>query len=150
MTLLSAVAGADERSASTPVYVEVLDVGHDLDRECGHLGLDLVRAGTRGLDDHVGDIVDDVDVVARQADHRVGIEAAIEDVVVAGAGSADQQIVAGTADEFVVAGAAEDQVVADAAGDLVVGPCSPTMKLLASEADRLTPPASRLPADRHG
>ena len=73
---------------------------------------DRVGAGVRRLDHHVGDVVDDVGVVAGEADHRVGIEAAVEDVVVAGAGAADQQVVAGAAVEVVVAGAAEDQVVA--------------------------------------
>ena len=80
----------------------------------------MSRAGARGLDDHIGEVVDDVGVVAGEADHRVGIEAAIEDVIVAGAGAADQQIVAGTAGEVVVTGAAEDQVVAAAADDVVV------------------------------
>ena len=91
MTLLSALPVPTNGSASMPVYVEVLDIGHELDGERGHFGLDRVRACACGLDDYVGDIVDDVGVVAGQADHRVGIEAAIEDVVVAGAGAADQQ-----------------------------------------------------------
>ena len=91
----------------------------ELEGERRQLRRDRVGAGARGLDDHVGDVVDDVGVVAGEADHRVGIEAAIEDVVVAGA-AADQQIVAGAAREVVVAGAAEDQVVERAAGDLVI------------------------------
>ena len=115
--VVESVAGADERIGVDAGVFEVLHVGHELDRERGHLGFDRVGAGARGLDHHVGEIVDDVGVVAGQADHRVGIEAAVEQVVVAGARAADQQIVAGAAEEIVVAGPAEDQVVAAAAGD---------------------------------
>ena len=59
---------------------------------------DRVGAGACRFDHHVEQVVDDVGVVAGEADHRVGIEAAIEDVVVAGAGAADQQVVARAAD----------------------------------------------------
>ena len=107
-------------SASNPGVRQVLHVGDELQRVGDHLGLDLVGTRGRCLDDHIGDVVDDVGVVAGQADHRVGIEAAIEHVVVAGARSAYQQVVAGAAAELVVAGTAEDQVVAAAADDLVV------------------------------
>ena len=79
-----------------------------------------VGALTRSFDHHVEQVVDDVGVVARKADHRIGIKPAVEEVVVAGPRSADQQVVAGTASDFVVAGAAEDQVIAETARDLVV------------------------------
>ena len=56
-------------------------------------------------------VIDNIVVVAGETDHRVGAEAAIEQIVVSGAGAADQEVVAVAAEEVVVAGAAEDQVV---------------------------------------
>ena len=76
------------------MYVEVFDVGDELEREGGHVRLDRVGARAGRFDDHVGEVVDDVGVVAGKTDHGVGIEATIEDVVVARSGSADQQVVA--------------------------------------------------------
>ena len=51
------------------------------------------------LDDHLADLVDDVGIVARAADHGVEVEAAVERVV---AGAADQEVVAEAAVELVV------------------------------------------------
>ena len=94
-------------------------------------------------------VVDDVGVVAGQADHRVGIEAAIEDVVVAGAGAADQQVVAGAAVELVVAGAAEDQVVAAAADDVVVDAALADNEVVGRRSGEIDATAVRL-SDRAG
>ncbi len=121
MTLASALPVPIELVGIDAGVGQVLDIGHGLQRERGHQRLDLVGAGIEGLDHHIADIVDDVGVVAAEADHRVEIGSAIEDIVVAGTGAADEQIVAEAAGELIVAGAADDDVVAGTAGDLVVG-----------------------------
>ena len=120
--VVAAVTRADELVGVSALVGEVLDVGHRLDRQSRHERLDRIGAGTRSFYDHIGDIVDDVGIVAGKTDHRIGIEAAVEDVVVSRSRTADQKVVACAAVENVVAGAAEDQVVAEAAGDVVVDP----------------------------
>ena len=79
----------------------------------------------RRFDDDVEHIVDDVGVVAADADHGVGAEpppssrsSSSRGAEVAAA--TDQQVVAVAAEQLVVAGAAEDEVVQRAAGDDVV------------------------------
>ena len=105
MMLLPLLPVPTNWSASAPMIREVLDVGHGLDRERGHEGLDLVRTFVSGLDHHVEQVVDAVGVVAGAADHGVGTEGATEIQVC--------RIAVGAGIEIVIARAADQQVVAE-------------------------------------
>ena len=101
---------------------------HDLDLRAGcqrvvHAREHAVeRAFACRLDDHVGQAVDDVPVVAGAAGHVVLAGAAVEPVVAA---AAVEVVVAAKADQHVVAAAAVERVVAgiavDGVGELVAG-----------------------------
>ena len=101
---------------------EVLDeVGKDKDRALGRslaakAGADLVDAGAVQLDDHVAEIVDDIDVVAAAARHRVGARAAVDQIVVAVAG---QRLVGRAAGEVLDIGEAGDAEGGEVGADLV-------------------------------
>ena len=83
---------------------EVLDV---VDQSVRHTGLHAVGAFIDVLVDDVGGDIDDIDVVAGAAGHRIAASAAIEHIV---AGVADQCVVAAVSVENVVAGTAAQRV----------------------------------------
>ena len=88
------VAGAGEAAAAGEA--QLLDIGAE--RISGERGADLVGALARILDHAVADIVDEIDVVAGAAAHRVGAGAAVELVVAA---MAVQGVVAAEAEDLV-------------------------------------------------
>ena len=79
MTLTRAIAG--QGLAGRVGAGEVLDIGQGGKGVGGKGGADLVAAFAGKLGDDVADIVDDIGVVAGEAGHRVGAEAAVDDVV---------------------------------------------------------------------
>src|SRR5262249_38393181 len=81
-------------------------------------GADLVGAATAAFGDHVAGRVDDVDVVAGAAHHRVVACAAVEEVV---AGAAIEGVVAVAAGERVGTGATGDDVDERVAGQHLAG-----------------------------
>jgi hypothetical protein len=79
-------AVADEVDSRGPEERVVLDEGRP--RRQRHGRADLVRSAARALDDLVGEVVDEVGVVAAAAGHRVRARLAVERVVPGIAGKA--------------------------------------------------------------
>ena len=98
------VAGAGEIAAAG-IVGEILDVGAE--RVAGQRRIDAVHALAGGLGDAVAGIVDDIDVVAGAALHRVGTDAAVEHVAVR---AAIEEVVAIAAEQGVEAVAAVKRV----------------------------------------
>ncbi len=63
------IAAADEG--------QILDIGQE---RVSNRGLDGVSASAEQFGDHVGDVVDEIGIVASTAEQRIGAEAAVEDI----------------------------------------------------------------------